>query len=48
MNVKCQSPNTYQSNDIAKVKVFNQQVKQQSQGHKVKHFKALVSINQKI
>ena len=36
LHVKYESPTTYGSRDIAKVKVFEKQVKFQGQGHKVK------------
>jgi hypothetical protein len=35
-NEKFESLSTYQSKDIAKVKIFNPQVKYQGQGHRVK------------
>jgi hypothetical protein len=36
--LKYQSPNTFGSKDITKLKVFQNQVKVQDQGHKAKSF----------
>jgi hypothetical protein len=38
MHMKYESPITYHSKDMAKVKVFKKWVKLQGQGHKVKHY----------